>query len=64
MLRLWFTEEMRWRQNRLHLTIVLIVDVLALAAWSLPATVIGAALTGWLVFRIWRWNTRRFAGLG
>ena len=64
MLRLWFTEEMRWRQNRLHLTIVVIVDVLALAAWSLPATVIGAALTGWLVFRIWRWNTRRFASPG
>lgn len=61
MLRLWFTEEMRWRQNRLHLILVLIFDVLALATWSLPAGIIGALLTGCLVFRIWRWNSRRFA---
>ena len=61
MLRLWFTDEMRWRQNRLHLVLVLIIDGLALATWSLPAAVIGASLTGWLGFRIWRWNTRRFA---
>jgi hypothetical protein len=52
---------MRWRQNRLHLLLVLIVDVLALTTWSLPAVVIGATLTAWLVYRIVRWNTRRFA---
>jgi chromate transport protein ChrA len=52
---------MRWSHNRLHLVLVLIFDVLALATWSLPAAVIGASLTGWLVFRIWQWNTRRFA---
>jgi hypothetical protein len=59
--RLWFTDQMRWRQNRLHLLLVLIVDVLALTTWSLPAVVIGASLTASLVCRIVRWNTRRFA---
>jgi hypothetical protein len=50
---------MRWRKNRLHLILMLIFDVLALATWSLPAGIIGTSLTGWLAFRVWRWNSHR-----